>query len=207
MKAPSARMARKWLGRRKAMKKASAMGPAPRMAAMTTSRTKPVRRETSVSPPTVAMRLIMLSRGPSWSLPVGGREVNEFQWLDHASSGHAKSSPRRAFRVRLVLSPPSDMGGWRAERRNPMASAYPRAAAGASRRANRGGYDTGPRFIAQVQSRLRSSARFRRGLLVAPGGTPAPPGCLVATRPAGTAPRPAIKTPLERAPQKDEVVA
>ena len=34
------------------------MGPAPRMAAMTTSRIKPVRRETSVSPPTVAMRAV-----------------------------------------------------------------------------------------------------------------------------------------------------
>ena len=41
------------------MKKASATGPAPSTAAMTTSRMKPVTRETSVSPPTVAMRLIM----------------------------------------------------------------------------------------------------------------------------------------------------
>jgi hypothetical protein len=32
-----------------------------------------------------------------------------------------------------------------------------------------------------------------------------PPECLVATRPAGAAPRPAIKTPHERAPQLDEV--
>ncbi len=52
-------MARKWLGSLKAMKKASATGPAPSTAAMTTSRMKPVRRETRVSPPTVAMRRIM----------------------------------------------------------------------------------------------------------------------------------------------------
>src|SRR5512147_1447109 len=57
-------MARKWLGSLKATKKASAIGPAPRIAAMTTSRMKPVRRETSVSPPTVAMRLIILCWKP-----------------------------------------------------------------------------------------------------------------------------------------------
>src|SRR6185437_10095751 len=88
-------MARKWLGSRKATKKASAMGPAPKTAAMTTSRMKPLRRETRVSPPTVAMRLIMPLRGLSWSLPDRGRDVYEFQGVDHASSGRKRRWPRR----------------------------------------------------------------------------------------------------------------
>src|SRR3954471_19941563 len=45
-------MARKWLGRRCATTKASATGPAPISAAMTTSRKNPVMRERSVHPPT-----------------------------------------------------------------------------------------------------------------------------------------------------------
>ena len=50
---------------------------------------------------------------------------------------------------------------------------------------------------------LRSSASSWQDLLVGPGGAPAPPECLACvTRPAGAAPRPAIKTPLERAPQR-----
>src|SRR5829696_3336092 len=52
-------MARKWLGRRSATKKASATGPAPRIAASIMSRTKPVSRDTRVSPPTVRMRSII----------------------------------------------------------------------------------------------------------------------------------------------------
>src|ERR1700686_3507725 len=49
-------MARKWFGNRSAMKKASATGPAPRIAASMMSRMKPVTRESSVKPPTVRMR-------------------------------------------------------------------------------------------------------------------------------------------------------
>src|SRR5829696_82843 len=45
-------MARKWFGRRSATTKASATGPTPITAAMTTSRIKPVMRETRVQPPT-----------------------------------------------------------------------------------------------------------------------------------------------------------
>src|SRR5215217_9583903 len=45
-------MARKWFGRRSATTKASATGPMPITAAMTTSRTNPVILETSVQPPT-----------------------------------------------------------------------------------------------------------------------------------------------------------
>src|SRR5579885_2124929 len=80
-------MARKWLGSLKATKKASATGPAPRIAAMTTSRIKPVSRETSVSPPTVAMRLIIVVFRAAWSpSPFRAREVKEFQRLDHAGA-------------------------------------------------------------------------------------------------------------------------
>src|SRR5680860_272138 len=93
-------MARKWLGRRKATKKASAMGPAPRMAAMTTSRMKPERRETSVSPPTVAMRLIMsgVSRSPHPRHPCGPSLVGclglivDLDQVKAASGGHGAAS-------------------------------------------------------------------------------------------------------------------
>src|SRR5215468_1990138 len=80
-KAPSAKMARKWFGRRKATKKASAIGPAPSTAAITTSRMKPEARETRVRPPTVAIRLIIRGFGPSFPLPAGGREVKQKQRL------------------------------------------------------------------------------------------------------------------------------
>jgi hypothetical protein len=51
------------------------------------------------------------------------------------------------------------------------------------------------------------SASSWQGLVVVPGGAPVPPECLTCVaKPAGAAPRPAIKTPLERAPQVDEVV-
>src|SRR6185503_19671079 len=59
LNAPSANMARKWLGSRKATKKASATGPAPRTAARMMSRAKPVARERSVKPPTVKIRSII----------------------------------------------------------------------------------------------------------------------------------------------------
>ena len=51
------------IGNRKATKKASAIGPAPKTAAIRISRKNPVRRDNSVSPPTVRMRLIMLVEG------------------------------------------------------------------------------------------------------------------------------------------------
>src|ERR1700687_5619164 len=59
LKAPSAKMARKWFGSRNATRNASAMGPAPSTAAIRISRKKPVSRETSVKPPTVRMRSII----------------------------------------------------------------------------------------------------------------------------------------------------
>ena len=52
------------IGQPHATKKASAIGPAPRMAASTMSRPKPVRRDSSVKPPTVKMRPIMAPRCP-----------------------------------------------------------------------------------------------------------------------------------------------
>ena len=82
-------MARKWLGRRKATKKASAMGPAPSTAAMTTSRMKPEMRETSVHPPTVAMRLIIGGRGPSFPLPACLRGVKQIQHLGQSRTAAA----------------------------------------------------------------------------------------------------------------------
>ncbi len=48
----------------------------------------------------------------------------------------------------------------------------------------------------------KSSASSWQDLLVGPGGAPLPPERFVATKPAGAAPRPAFKTPLERAPQR-----
>src|ERR1700677_262637 len=67
LNAPSAKIARKWFGSRKATKNASATGPAPRIAASMMSRKKPVRRESSVKPPTVRIRSIM----PAFILPRG----------------------------------------------------------------------------------------------------------------------------------------
>src|SRR4029078_4625168 len=66
---------------------------------------------------------------------------------------------------------------------------------------------TGPALVrsARILASAEPSASSWQGLLVVPEGAPLPPECLVATRPAGAAPRPAIKPPLERAPQPDEV--
>src|SRR5262245_49567776 len=58
LKAPSAKIARKLLGRRNDTMKASDMGPAPRTAAMMMSRRKPATRESAVKPPTEARRPI-----------------------------------------------------------------------------------------------------------------------------------------------------
>ena len=62
---------------------------------------------------------------------------------------------------------------------------------------------TGPAFVRSVAHRIAPtdpSASSWQGLLVAPEGAPMPPECLVATRPAGAAPRPAsrrlMNTPL-----------
>src|SRR5579885_1997051 len=72
----------------------------------------------------------------------------------------------------------------------------------------------GPAFVLCIMRSSRpeagrahaeSSASSWQDLLVGPGGAPLPPGSFVATKPAGAAPRPAFKTPLERAPQLDEV--
>ena len=55
---------------------------------------------------------------------------------------------------------------------------------------------TGPAFVRSVAQRhapTDPSASSWQGLLVAPEGAPMPPECLVATRPAGAAPRPASR--------------
>ena len=62
-------MARKRFGRRNATKKASAAGPAPRIAASTISRAKPVMRDSSVSPPTVRIRSIIGVPGADVNMP------------------------------------------------------------------------------------------------------------------------------------------
>src|SRR5665648_584261 len=66
-------------------------------------------------------------------------------------------------------------------------------------------YGVGPRFNPGLPVRDLTASSWR-GLLVVPGGAPMPPECLVATRPAGAAPRPAHATPRESAPLTDEVV-
>src|SRR5271168_3620848 len=74
LKAPSAKMARKWFGSRKATKNASATGPAPRIAASMMSRKKPVRRERRVKPPTVRIRSIIAA---AFFLPAAFRRARE----------------------------------------------------------------------------------------------------------------------------------
>src|SRR5208283_1534531 len=74
LKAPSAKMARKWFGSRKATKNASATGPAPRIAASIMSRKKPVRRDRSVKPPTVRIRSIIAA---ALHLPTALRDAKE----------------------------------------------------------------------------------------------------------------------------------
>ena len=69
LNAPSAKIARKWFGSRSATKNASATGPAPSTAASMMSRRKPVTRDSSVIPPTVRMRSIMLIGCLSLALP------------------------------------------------------------------------------------------------------------------------------------------
>jgi hypothetical protein len=56
------------------------------------------------------------------------------------------------------------------------------------------------------QRKAKSSASSWQGLLVVPEGAPAPPECrFCVNQPAGTAPRPASRTPARNALQKDEV--
>ena len=94
-------------------------------------------------------------------------------------------------------------GGWRAEKRKILMAPMRCEHAGASRRANRGVFrqrallSSGP---SRINAPTEPSASSWQGLLVVPEGAPLPPGCLVATRPAGAAPRPAFATPRESAP-------
>src|SRR6185312_4232565 len=128
-------------------------------------------------------------------------------------SRHAGSLPRRVARPgceeidldpsRRAFGPPQDEGGWRAEKRKILMARALRHA-GDFRRANHGVAAPGPAFVRSVAQRIaptEPSASSWQGLLVAPEGAPMPPECLVATRPAGAAPRPAsrrlMKRPLE----------
>src|SRR5689334_24923420 len=102
-------MARKWLGNRSATKKASATGPAPRIAASMMSRRKPVRRDTSVSPPTVRMRSIMVR-----PLSRHGRACPDHPRLFHDNFAGAQrrgcpgTSPGMTGRVPLAVALPAE---------------------------------------------------------------------------------------------------
>jgi hypothetical protein len=118
-----------------------------------------------------------------------------------------------------------EVRGWRAEKRKPVAPHPLPDTAGASRRAMSGDFiDAGPRCrplprwgsslrdLADERGdsqrlvwTLRSSASSWQGLIMDPGGAPAPPGCRLHVKPARrrrTSPR--ITTPRE-APLADEV--
>src|SRR6185312_2562080 len=68
--------------------------------------------------------------------------------------------------------------------------------AGAFRRANHGVFSAAGLALvrsARANASAEPSASSWQGLLVAPGGSPLPPECLVATRHARAAPRPASR--------------
>ena len=112
-----------------------------------------------------------------------------------------RSPCRDASRVR-------GLRGWHAAKRKILMARALRHA-DASRRANRGRLrhrallSSGP---SRISAPTDPSASSWQGLLVAPEGAPTPPECLVATRPAGAAPRPASRR-LMMAPSVDEVRA
>ena len=109
---------------------------------------------------------------------------------------------------------PSETRGWRAGSAHTCSVRDREIAAGAVRRATcaqagqrpiahahfAASIGSGPRFSPGLPVRnLRASSW--RGLVVAPGGAPPPPGCPIAIGPAGAAPRPAYATPRDGAPQ------
>src|SRR5680860_1635400 len=110
----------------------------------------------------------------------------------------ACGAPRGACRIRQRMRTPK---GLRFSARH-MRSNSPE---GGSARYLQRPYGVGPRFNPGLPVRDLTASSWR-GLLVVPGGAPMPPECLVATRPAGAAPRPAHATPRESAPLTDEVV-
>jgi hypothetical protein len=108
--------------------------------------------------------------------------------------GHVVSLPRRV-RVRSLRgdgAPKSAKSLWLV----PCGTQAPRGAPITTFSGN------GPCFSSRVGNdfRLDTSASSWQGLLVAPEGAPLPPERLVATKPAGAAPRPAFATPRESAP-------
>ena len=92
-------------------------------------------------------------------------------------------------------------GGWRAEKRKVLMARALRHA-GASRRANRDVCGIGPRFSSRVGNdfRLDTSASSWQGTPSGPGGSPDAARVLVATRPAGAAPRPAYRNASRERP-------
>ena len=108
-----------------------------------------------------------------------------------AASGSCQRAVPSAFRPE---------GGWRAEKRKSYGVRV-RAPRGAPITAFSG---NGPCFrpVRRTSNAPTDpSASSWQGLVVAPEGAPMPPGCLVATRPAGAAPSSRFTTPHDRAPQ------
>src|SRR6185312_2143589 len=97
---------------------------------------------------------------------------------------------------------PGYEGGWRAEKRKILMARALSARGRLAARQSRTSPAAGLALVrsARANASAEPSASSWQGLLVAPGGAPLPPGCLVATRPAGAAPCPAFATPRESAP-------
>src|SRR3990170_26840 len=96
------------------------------------------------------------------------------------------------------------MRGWRAEKRKPTVSRSLRGPRGRlSARQLQRLFGTGPRFPlpAPPQMACRRSASSWRGLIVNPGGAPAPPECRLAKSTRGRRASSRLTTPHERAPQ------
>jgi hypothetical protein len=128
---------------------------------------------------------------------------------------------RKAQSVDVVSASPFGRGGGRLsarhmrsfEVRDPRFAPLERAALSRPSSACSFGGDlanTGPRFRLDIalkargRSRnIRSSASSWQGLVVVPGGAPVPPECPACEPdPRGAAPRPALTTPRESAPQR-----
>src|SRR3990170_4695912 len=96
------------------------------------------------------------------------------------------------------------MRGWRAEKRKPTVSRSLRGPRGRlSARQLQRLFGTGPRFPLPTppQMACRRSASSWRGLIVNPGGAPAPPECRLAKSTRGRRASSRLTTPHERAPQ------
>ncbi len=111
---------------------------------------------------------------------------------------------------RRAFGPPQDEGGGGAPKsaKSYGSASVARCGGRLSARQSRTFAAPGPALVRSIALEVAltdPSAGSRRDLLLGPEGAPMPPGCLVATRPAGAAPRPAFATRRETPLQKDEV--